>query len=55
MESHTSSRGGLILPAVIKMVKILHRSKDSKEIWKFPLSNDTVANRIYEISNGIFE
>ncbi|XP_023242879.1 SCAN domain-containing protein 3-like [Centruroides sculpturatus] len=41
----------LVLPAAIKMVEILHGSKYSNDIRKIPLSNDTVANRISEISN----
>ena len=40
----------LVLPAAVKMSEIVHGKKYGDEIRKIPLSNDTVARRIAEIS-----
>lgn len=37
----------------MKMVEILHKKKYGDEIWKIPLSNDTVTKKITEISNDL--
>ena len=42
----------LVSPAAVKMSEIVHGKKYSDEIRKIPLSNDTVARRIAEISDG---
>ena len=41
----------LVLPAAVKMSEIVHGKKYGDEIRKIPLSNDTVARRIAEISD----
>ena len=41
----------LVLPAAVKMSEIVHGKKCGDEICKIPLSNDTVARRIIEISD----
>ena len=41
----------LVLPAAVKMSEIVHGKKFGDEIRKIPLSNDTVARRIAEISD----
>ena len=42
----------LVLPAAVKMSEIVHEKKYGDEICKIPLSNDTVARRITEISDN---